>query len=177
MVEYSSHGLPLESYRLTRADHRGQADLERKMEWIRIQLENAPPVSAEGLRELMKILGPPTPDHELMRWRVRLFCGRIVEISRHARNEDPFGSRREHKECSDCDDRDQLIVAYESIGLLASPPVPHYMAGIDGALRFHVMRLIDGPTLADRVRLGPVSRAEVGRMAVALGGTLAHIHT
>ncbi|MEY9860105.1 hypothetical protein ABH935_005741 [Catenulispora sp. GAS73] len=126
MVDYSSHGLPLESYRLTKADHRGEADLERKMEWIRIQLENAAPVSEESLQELMKILGPPTPDHERMRmrmrWRLRLFCGHIVETSRHARNEDPFGSRREHKECSDCDDHDQLIVAYESIGLLASSP-------------------------------------------------------
>lgn len=55
-----------------------------------------------------------------MRRRVDLFCGRIVEVSRHARNQDPFGSRREHKEGSDCDDRDWLIGAYESIRLLAS---------------------------------------------------------
>jgi serine/threonine protein kinase len=54
--------------------------------------------------------------------------------------------------------------------------IPQYAAGTDGAHRFHVMALIDGPTLADKVRLGSVSRAEVCRMALALAETLAHIH-
>lgn len=54
--------------------------------------------------------------------------------------------------------------------------VPLYATGIDGAHRFHVMALVDGSTLADRIRRGPVCRAEVCRMAVSLAGTLAYVH-
>jgi serine/threonine protein kinase len=82
----------------------------------------------------------------------------------------------------DPDEDDGRVARFdEEARLTACLDHPHliaqYAAGIDGAHRFHVMRLIDGPTLADRVRLGPVSRAEVGRVAVALADALAHIHS
>lgn len=120
MVEYFSHGVPLESYQLTKADHRGQAELERMMGWIRVQLEKAPPISEAGWRRLQELLGAPVPAHRWMRWRVRLFCGHITDVRHLVENQSPFDGRREHGKCSACDDRDQLIVAYEPIGPLAS---------------------------------------------------------
>ena len=54
--------------------------------------------------------------------------------------------------------------------------VPLFDAGIEGGRRFHVMRLIDGSTMARRIGQGAVGPAEVRGVGMALAGTLAHIH-
>ncbi|MEV0410145.1 hypothetical protein AB0I68_04850 [Streptomyces sp. NPDC050448] len=93
-VEYKSHGVPLEDYQLTRRDHRWQRELEGICDLARRQVDEhlaeirAKPEMAERQRENLEevcklMLSFKTPEHMIMRWRVRLYCGHIVETSRH----------------------------------------------------------------------------------------------
>ena len=51
-----------------------------------------------------------------------------------------------------------------------------YDAGEHGADAFYVMELIDGPTLADRLRSGPLAVGEVARLGGELAAALEFIH-
>ncbi|MCM2413254.1 hypothetical protein [Streptomyces sp. RKAG290] len=132
-VEYKSHGLPLESYKLTRSDHRWQKDLEDIRQVAREQVARhldevyADPVRAlvhqEGLSKAWKHIKSfkETPPHEIMQWRVRLYCGRIATTSCHAENDRPPRSMR----CPECGKAPSTIVAFEPIGLAGEPPRAH----------------------------------------------------
>lgn len=47
-----------------------------------------PPLSPAKVEEIVRILGRhrPIPPHGLMRWRVRLYCGHVVEKRSHFKN-------------------------------------------------------------------------------------------
>lgn len=49
-------------------------------------------------------------------------------------------------------------------------------AGTDGDRSFLVMELVDGETLADRLRRGPLERAEAAALGAQVAAGLAHIH-
>ena len=119
MTEYRSHGVPLEEYELTKKDLRAQRDLEETQKWVKIQVAKAPPISPERWAETARLLareGPPPPE---ARWRLRLFCGHIVEATRYADCEVPNGGCQSYERCSLCDDGiDQLLVAYAPVAPL-----------------------------------------------------------
>jgi serine/threonine protein kinase len=80
----------------------------------------------------------------------------------------------------------QQAVRYEQearlLARLSHPGlVTVYDAGIDATVADHpkpylVMELVRGPTLADRLREGPLPPPEVGELACQLASALAHIH-
>ena len=96
-MNYKSHGEPLETYELTRRDHHAQKQAENihahveKMaaEW---RAEEAADPDLRRSRQnnvdraWKMINASPTPDYQIMRWRVRLYCG--PEPSVRARNHD-----------------------------------------------------------------------------------------
>ncbi|MEE1738024.1 hypothetical protein PUR49_16155 [Streptomyces sp. BE147] len=99
-VEYKSHGLPLQAYELTRHDHRWQKDLENIQRAAHEQVAKhldevyADPVRAVAHHERLskvwkRIKSAKTPPHEIMRWRVRLYCGHVATTSCHAENDKP----------------------------------------------------------------------------------------
>ena len=85
-IDYRSHGVPLETYELTRRDHQDQkmaegirVDVERRAAEWRAE-EAADPELREArfksVRRAWDIIdASPTPDYQIMRWRVRLYCG------------------------------------------------------------------------------------------------------
>jgi hypothetical protein len=121
---YHSHGVPLETYQLTKADHRAQKEMEDTCQWAREQAAKAPRWSDEKWRSINAILGrsAPTPAHLLMRWRVRLYCGHIVQLTRQIENKNPFGLCFTDHRCPHHQNRQQVIVAYEPLGPLGPPP-------------------------------------------------------
>ncbi|KQC34714.1 hypothetical protein UK82_30545 [Frankia sp. ACN1ag] len=134
-VTYESHGTPLEEYQLTKADHRGQQGSEDAKRWAAEIIakkeaeEAADPVLKAGRdevarRALAMIASWRTPDHELMRWRVRLYCGHIVETQRHAENACPTAHGSSSMKCPECGRDPSYIVAFEPLGLVAEPPKP-----------------------------------------------------
>jgi hypothetical protein len=116
VTEYKSHGVPLEQYELTTQDRRAQRRHEALREWARNEVAKLPRWSDEHFAEIQQIvrIAHRRPAPPQMRWRVRLFCGHIVELSRAATSEIPTRDTSEH-ECSSCDGSTQVIVAYEPI--------------------------------------------------------------
>lgn len=117
-VEYHRRGVPLESYEPTKADRRRQEEAERTAERVREIVADWPPLTPEQRDKIALILGVRTPDHELMRWRLRLCCGHIVEITQHQDHQQPSGSRI----CPECGLAPAAVVAYEPLGRVAEPP-------------------------------------------------------
>jgi hypothetical protein len=123
MTEYRSHGVPLESYKTTKKDHRSQHELEEMMKWVEIQVAKFPTrISEAKAQRLVSLLGLDEPAPQQMRWRVRLYCGHIIEVTRHAGDEVPNTSVCRYERCAPCTERKQMIAAYEPIGLLPPPP-------------------------------------------------------
>ena len=125
MTEYKSHGVPLELYELTAKDRRAQRDHEALREWARNEAAKLPRWSDEHFAEIEQMLrmAHKRPNTPQMRWRARLFCGHIVELSRTATSEIPTRNSPEH-ECSSCDSSIQVIVAYEPIRPEAATRAP-----------------------------------------------------
>ncbi|MDT3446493.1 MULTISPECIES: hypothetical protein [unclassified Pseudofrankia] len=129
---HESHGTPLEDYKLTKADQRRQQGSERIKTWVEMVLDEkevADPVLNAGrdaaARRAMEILYRSQPkDHDLMRWRVRLYCGHITQTRRHVTTRNPTVSGMSSMCCPDCGLDPSLIVAYEPLGLVAEPPGP-----------------------------------------------------
>lgn len=122
-VAYESHGLPLDEYQLSRADHRRQSEGDEIAAWVERQVAKAPPWSEEQYQRVQAMLASHTapPSWEYMRWRVRLYCGHIQEIERHCRDARPDRGTQDAR-CSECGKNPSVIVAFEVIGAVAEPP-------------------------------------------------------
>lgn len=57
-----------------------------------------------------------------MRWRVRLYCGHIVETRRHYTFVNPTAAGSSSMRCPDCGMDPARIVAFEPIGLVVPQP-------------------------------------------------------
>ena len=132
MTSRRSLHFPLETYELTRQDHRDQKTSQDIAEHARKAVaklhaeEAADPHLRQRRQEAVRrawtlLTANRTPDHEIMRWRVRLYCGHIVETTRHFEAESPTMHGSSSMPCPDCGLNPARIVAYEPIGLLASP--------------------------------------------------------
>lgn len=132
-VEYRSSGVPLEEYELTRGDHRRQKQSEEISPSIRQQVDEdnakcrADPARAERRRQAFENVAKlmqsfKKQDHEIMRWRVRLYCGHIIETAAHYTYTDPIDAGAYSKRCAECGKDRLTIVAYEPMGLRAEPP-------------------------------------------------------
>ncbi|MFF9457172.1 hypothetical protein [Streptomyces flaveolus] len=134
-VEYRSKGVPLEEYKLNRWDHRRQKQSDEGREHIRLQVAEdnakcrADPVMAERRRQAFENVAKlmqsfKTEDYEIMRWRVRLYCGHIIETKAHYTYADPIDAGGYSKRCPECEKDDLTVVVFEPIGLLGEPPKP-----------------------------------------------------
>lgn len=82
------------------------------------------PVAANIARAAGKIASwPRTPDHMLMRWRIRLFCGHVVERTAH-RDHTTVERAFTLSRCVECGLDPASIVAARPLGLVSEPPPP-----------------------------------------------------
>ncbi|MFG3295650.1 hypothetical protein ACGF3G_43510 [Streptomyces sp. NPDC048179] len=134
-VEYESSGVPLEDYQLTRSDHRKQKQSEASSKRSEVRAKEArareqadPEITRrkhEAFRRAWELMQKfKTPEHEIMRWRVRLYCGHIAETRRHREVATPTTHGPYSMQCPECGKDPSVIVAYEPIGLAAEPPPP-----------------------------------------------------
>lgn len=121
-VEYLRHGVPLADYKLTKADRHRQHEAVQAHEWIQRQLAKAPPWPEERWERMRQLLGPPTPPWELQRWRLRLYCGHVVEATRIRQSPRPDGGVCDKARCPECGLDPAVIVAFEPLGPVAEPP-------------------------------------------------------
>lgn len=83
---------------------------------------SAPPLSQETLRRVVAIMSRPTPKHELMEWRLRLFCGHVVKRAAHASHTTVHGAFTGSTRCPECGLDPATIIAAEAIGLVEERP-------------------------------------------------------
>ncbi len=113
LASYHRRGVPLEAYELTRTDHRYQRSAEASRDYLREQMKEfrAEEAADPELRErrttsvlnAWKMLASTTThDCEIMRWRVRLYCGHVVTTSRHCTIEDPTQHGASSMRCPEC---------------------------------------------------------------------------
>lgn len=134
-IEYHSHGVPLEKYELTRRDHRDQKTTVDIRDAVKVQaakweaeeaadpeLREARHKTVERGRSMVLSFASQTRGHELMRWRVRLYCGHIAETRRHFTVDEPTRHGSSSMRCPACGMDPARIVAYEPVGLLAESP-------------------------------------------------------
>jgi hypothetical protein len=136
-LTHSSHGVPLQDYQLTRRDHHDQQIAEQIREAVareaakwRAEEEADPSLRArraETVHRALEMIASSQPtDQEIMRWRVRLYCGHIAETRRHHTVMEPRMHGSSSMRCPECRMDPALIAAYEPIGLLAEPPTAHH---------------------------------------------------
>lgn len=81
-----------------------------------------PPLSPSKLEEIARILGAPKPPHELVRWRLRLYCGHVVEKRSHFTHTTLHSAFTASTLCDQCGLDPATIVDGEAIGLVEEPP-------------------------------------------------------
>lgn len=101
---------------------RRQRQAEEIRQHARAMAASAPPLSEETLRRVAAIMSRPTPRHELMEWRLRLFCGHVVKRSAHASHTTVHGAFTGSTRCPECGLDPATIVAAEAIGLVEERP-------------------------------------------------------
>ncbi|MCX6401817.1 MAG: hypothetical protein NTX33_18040 [Propionibacteriales bacterium] len=82
-----------------------------------------PPMSPSQIESISKILESKTPEHDLMRWRLRLFCGHVVERRAHYTHKTVQAAFSE-RACPECNLDPATVIDAEPIGLVAERPSP-----------------------------------------------------
>lgn len=81
-----------------------------------------PPLSPSHKDSIARLLGRPTPPHELMRWRLRLYCGHVVERPAHYTHKTLQAAFTGSASCPECGLDPATIVDGMAIGLQAERP-------------------------------------------------------
>jgi hypothetical protein len=128
---YESKGIPLEDYRLTRRDHGWQRTLEqirrdapllvtesRAAQGLPPTIED-PTVLDKIAAMVVETMTDPHRGTKLLRWRVRLYCGHIVETERHRDYRRPTDAGSSSMRCPVCGLDPAAIVAHEPLGIVA----------------------------------------------------------
>lgn len=81
-----------------------------------------PPLSPAQCDRLATLLREPTPAHELMTWRLRLYCGHTVEQRAHASHKTVHAAFTGSTRCAECGCDPAIIIDAHAVGLVAPPP-------------------------------------------------------
>jgi hypothetical protein len=81
-----------------------------------------PPFSPAQRERLATLLRAPTPDHELMVWRLRLYCGHTVERRAHASHKTVRAAFTGSTRCAECGCDPAIIIDARAVGLVTPPP-------------------------------------------------------
>lgn len=84
----------------------------------------APPLSPDQIESIGRILGRPKQPHELMRWRLRLYCGHVVEKKAHYTHKTLHAAFTGAVRCPECGLDPATIVDSEAIGLAGESSAP-----------------------------------------------------
>lgn len=86
-----------------------------------------PPMSGEQIERISSVFSriQKTPDYELMRWRLRLYCGHVVERRAHHTHKTVHAAfTGGHGACPECGLDPATIIDAEAVGLAGDPPRP-----------------------------------------------------
>lgn len=76
-----------------------------------------PPMSPSQRETIARLLGRPTPPNELMRWKLRLYCGHVIERTAHYTHKTLHAAFAGSTSCPECGLDPATIIDGEAIGL------------------------------------------------------------
>lgn len=83
-----------------------------------------PPLSSTQIDDIRRILSQPKRPEELMRWRLRLYCGHVVEKQAHYTHTTLHAAFTGPTKCAECGLNPATIVDGRAIGLQVEPAQP-----------------------------------------------------
>jgi hypothetical protein len=81
-------------------------------------------MSPSQLEQIRNLMMTPTPQHELMIWRLRLYCGHTVERTAHRSHKTVHSAFCGSVRCSECGCDPAIVIDALSVGLAAEPAPP-----------------------------------------------------
>lgn len=81
-----------------------------------------PPMSPSQRETIARLLGRPTPPNELMRWKLRLYCGHVIERTAHYTHKTLHAAFAGSTSCPECGLDPATIIDGEAVGLEEEPP-------------------------------------------------------
>lgn len=116
LAAYGHLGDPDVEVTLDRRARRRQEQAEAIREHARHAAAEAPPISAETAERIAGLLSAKTPPHQLMRWRLQLFCGHVVERRAHIEHRSVHAAFTAGLACKHCGLDPATIVAARPLG-------------------------------------------------------------
>jgi uncharacterized Zn finger protein (UPF0148 family) len=119
LSDYEHRGDPLAEHAMTTKDKRRQQEAERIRAHARKVAGEAPPLSAEQIATLRRIFTSvrTQPPSERMRWRLRLYCGHVVERTAHCSHQSVHAAFTGSVSCPNCGLDPATIIAAAPLGL------------------------------------------------------------
>lgn len=121
LERYEHVGDPDIAVALDRRAQSRQRQSEATREHARREAAKAPPMSAETAEKVARLLSARTPPHQLMRWRLRLYCGHVVERSAHIEHQTVHAAFMGGRACEECGLDPATIVAARPLGPVGLP--------------------------------------------------------
>ncbi|WP_370945389.1 hypothetical protein AB5J62_40850 [Amycolatopsis sp. cg5] len=165
LSKYRHLGDPLAAHELTCADHRRQADHVALAEHARTTVATFPPLTNDQINRLAATLHriERQPRSNLMRWRLRLYCGHTIERTAHREHTTIYDAFAGECVCPTCGLHPSIIIAATPLGLAApeQPPTTD-----TDALERELARLEKRISALDRERQRLTDRATALRQQV-----------
>jgi hypothetical protein len=118
MEDYEHIPDPGDGWQPTNRDIRRQRQSEDIRSHAREMAASAPPLSQQTLERLATLLSRPTPRHDLIEWRLRIFCGHVVTRTAHHTHTTVHAAFTGSVKCGECGLDPATIIAAEAIGRL-----------------------------------------------------------
>ncbi|WP_338836206.1 hypothetical protein [Gordonia polyisoprenivorans] len=116
LADYERRGDLDAPFVLTEKHERAQRAAEHIKAAARKIARDAPPLSPEPIATLSRIFRAPKQPRELMRWRLRLYCGHVVVSTAHCSHTTLRTAFTSSTSCPECGLDPALIVDGEAIG-------------------------------------------------------------
>lgn len=119
LSEYRRKGDLSAPFSWTKKIERAQAQAERLHEYVQKIVVKAPPIppdAREQISGLLRLYGN-APRPAQMRWRLRRYCGDVVEETADEKYLDPGEAFKHSEQCPACGRKPSVIVDAEPIGL------------------------------------------------------------
>ncbi|MEV5704775.1 hypothetical protein [Actinoallomurus sp. NPDC052274] len=118
LTDYEYLGDPDADRTLDFRDHRRQESFVEMAETAKQAAATAPPLEPEQIATLRAVFHASArrPDSELMRWRLRLYCGHVIERTSHISNKTVHQAFTGCARCSECGLYPATIIAAKPLG-------------------------------------------------------------
>ena len=106
----------------TKKVERAQEQAQRRHDWVEEAVAKAPALSPEIRDKIAALLSPvgDRPKLSMMRWRLRRYCGGMVEESAEAKYLNPDEAFKDSEQCPECGRKPSIVLDAEPVGLVSS---------------------------------------------------------